>query len=308
MARETHEAWPHPRTFYFTPSYFCTSDCLMCGVAKEKRDQQWGFSEAEARRKIDEMDLQPGDVLEISGGEPTAYKGLAAVAAYASDRYHARILVLSHGRHLKVRKLAESLASCGITRFLIPLFSHVPERHDYLTQVEGSFDETVNGLANLAELGVPTTIKFIPMKTNYRDALETYHLCRSRFPMMKFVMSGYQMMGEAFTNTDLVSPRHSAVAGEVEKVLAAAERHGGDVAVSFLPLCTLDPVYWDRYRSGFRQESVVTPDRLSVLSANDRNYSHKPKQCQPCLVKDKCQWAWFAYCQAFGTSELQPVT
>jgi MoaA/NifB/PqqE/SkfB family radical SAM enzyme len=295
------------RLFYFTPSYYCTSNCLMCGVAKNKRDERWGYTIEEAFAEVDKMQLRPGDVLEISGGEPTAYKHLDEVCRYASERWRARVLVLSHGRHLKQRRLAERLAHAGIERFLIPIFSHDDERHDYLTQVPGSLQETLAGLDNLTELGVPFSIKFIPMLTNYRDALDTFELCHSRYPGAKFVISGYQMMGEAYSNRDLTSPRHSEVAVEIEKVLELAEQCQADVNLAFVPMCSIDPSFWHRYRSGYGGETVVSPDRKIVKIAPSANYEDKPACCSRCAVRERCQWAWYAYTKVFGSSELKPL-
>jgi len=295
-----------PKSFYFTPSYFCTSDCLMCGVAKYKRDQRWGYGVAEARAEVDAMALDPGDVLEISGGEPTAYKHLADIATYAKQEYGARVLVLSHGRHLKIRRLAERLAHSGIERFVVPVFSHVAETHDALTQVRGSLAETFTGLDNLADLGVATTIKLIPMATNYRDLLPTFQYCQNRYPGMKYVISGYQMMGEAFTNRDLVSPRHRDVGREIEKTLDAAQALGADASFAFVPMCVVDPVFWKEYRSGYANETVVSPDKDHVDSSTEANYVEKPDVCADCAVRSRCQWAWYAYSKIYGTDELTP--
>ena len=105
----------------------------MCGVAKEKRVQRQGYTFEQAQTEIDRMGLAAGDILEISGGEPTAYNHLDSICTYAHERWGARVLVLSHGRHLKSKRLAERLTSCHIERFVIPVFSFEENRHDYLT-------------------------------------------------------------------------------------------------------------------------------------------------------------------------------
>jgi hypothetical protein len=295
------------RVFYFTPSYYCSSDCLMCGVAKQKRDERWGYTFEEACREIEKMNLRPNDILEISGGEPTAYKPLGDICKFAIQSFGARVLVLSHGRHLKSKRLATHLVNSGITRFVIPLFSTEPATHDFLTQVAGSWDETVLGLKNLDQLGMAVTVKFIPMKPNYHHMVDVYRFCRDNFPRNKLVISGYQMMGEAFSNDALVSPRHSEVAPHIETTLALAAESATDVNVAFVPLCGLDPIFWKQYRFGFSQEEVYTPDRSNVLDANQRNYVDLPAPCARCAVQTRCQWAWFAYVQRFGTDELKPI-
>ena len=76
-----------PRQFYFTPGYACNSDCIMCGVAKWKRDSKQQFTLDEAKALIDAMALLSDDVLEFSGGEPTIYKGFCELVRYAKETY-----------------------------------------------------------------------------------------------------------------------------------------------------------------------------------------------------------------------------
>src|SRR6185295_3138888 len=122
-----------PRQFYFTPTYSCNSDCLMCGVAKEKRDRGDSFELDHAKKLVDRMELGASDILEFSGGEPTIYRGFRDLIRYAKERYNPRIFVLSHGRTLANAPFVASLKGIGIERFTIPIFSFSESTHDYIT-------------------------------------------------------------------------------------------------------------------------------------------------------------------------------
>lgn len=296
-----------PRQIYFTPGYACNSDCIMCGVAKWKRDTRAGFSLAEAKRLIDAMALGPEDAVEFSGGEPTIYRGFAELVEYTKREYGARVVVLSHGRSLKSRKFVKTIADRGIDRFVIPLFSDDPATHDYITQVPGSFEETVEGFRNLEEFGIPFSFKFIAMEPNYRDALATYRFKTEHFPKARFIISGYQLMGEAITNQTEVSVRHSLVGPEIEKVLDASEARGEVVPVFMFPMCHLDPSFWTSYGVGVWHEEVVAPDATSINLSTELNYEEKHSVCQTCVMSQKCVWAWKMYVQKFGADELRPV-
>lgn len=294
------------RQLYFTPTYACNSDCIMCGVAKWKRDSRQAFTMERCRHLIDEMNLQPRDVLEFSGGEPTIYKGFGEIARYAKGTYNANVVVLSHGRSLKSEKFVKSLVGSGIDRFIIPLFSDDPKLHDYITQAPGSFEQTCAGFENLEAYGFDYTIKFIAMRPNHSHALRTYRLKSERFRKARFIISGYQLMGEAITNAEDVSVAHSKVKPSVAEVLAAAAEVGETVPVFMFPMCLVDPVYWPSYGIGVWREEVVAPDQLQITESTSLNYEEKPAKCENCALKYRCTWAWRKYLEWFGDEELQP--
>ncbi len=294
------------RQLYFTPSYACNSDCIMCGVAKWKRNSRQSFSMERCRKLIDDMNLRPEDVLEFSGGEPTIYKGFGDLAAYAKERYEARIVVLSHGRSLRSEKFVRSLVGKGIDRFIIPLFSDDPALHDYITQVPGSYEQTCAGFENFARYGFDYTIKFIAMRPNHAHALRTYRLKRARFPEARFIISGYQLMGEAITNAEDVSVPHSDARPSIDAVLTEARSHGETVPVFMFPMCLVDPLHWASYGVGVWREEVVAPDQTKISESTALNYEEKPQKCANCCLRYRCTWAWRKYVERFGDEELRP--
>ncbi|WP_135074834.1 radical SAM protein [Terasakiella sp. SH-1] len=295
-----------PRQVYFTPSYYCNSDCIMCGVAKWKREQKQGFPIEKAKLLIDNMKLCEEDAVELSGGEPTVYKGFKELVEYIKHNYGSRVVVLSHGRSLKNKKFVESIANCGIDRFVIPLFSHLSDVHDQITQVKGSFEETVSGFRALEEFNIPFSLKFITMKPNFQHALKTYEFKNQNFPNARFIISGYQLMGEAITNDNEVSIMHSQAGPEIEKVLEQAENNGEVVPVFMFPMCHIDPSFWKFYGVGVWHEEVVAPDAENINLSSELNYEEKHPKCTDCLVSQKCVWAWKKYTQRFGSNELKP--
>jgi MoaA/NifB/PqqE/SkfB family radical SAM enzyme len=295
-----------PRQFYFTPGYSCNSNCVMCGVAKWKRDSRIGFSFNEAKKLIDSMNLREIDAIEFSGGEPTIYPGFADLVSYTKEKYSPRVVILSHGRTLKNHKFVKSIVNTGIDRFIIPLFSSDPDTHDGITQVPGSFAETIEGFKNLEHFEIPYSIKFIAMQPNYKHALKTYKFKREFFKKARFIISGYQLMGEAVSNVETVSVSHLLVGPEIEKVLLEADYEGEVVPVFMFPMCHIDPSFWNHYGVGVWHEEVVAPDAAKINLSTELNYEDKHEKCKSCVMKSKCVWAWKMYVERYGSEELIP--
>lgn len=295
------------RQFYFTPTYACNSDCIMCGVEKAKRDRKDAFDIKASKALIDQMNLTSNDVLEFSGGEPTIYKGFRDLVVYAKERYDPRIMVLSHGRSLNNRKFTSSMNNIGIERFIIPLFSDDEKVHDNISQARGSFKQTCQGFENLEAEGIPYSIKFIAMSPNYKDMPAVYRLKQKRFTKAGFIISGYQLMGEAVTNSANVSTMHSKVAPLIEETLDLAESSNDFVPVFMFPMCLIDPYYWKYYGVGVFREEVIAPDQKQVMLNSKLNYEEKLAKCNSCSLSTRCTWAWKNYVKKYGDSELVPV-
>lgn len=279
----------------------------MCGVQNTKRQRKDSFDVKESKHLIDEMNLTANDVLGFSGGEPTLYKGFRELIIYARKKYSPRIIVLSNGRLLSSNKFIETLRDIGIERFIIPIFSDIEKTHDYITQVPGSFKQTYQGLCNLEKARMPYSIKFIAMRPNYLDMANVYEMKRQYFKNARFIISGYQLMGEAVTNKREVGVGHSVVSPAIEETLDRAEEHGEFIPVFMFPMCLLDPYYWKYYGVGAFNEVVVAPDQKDVILNSKLNYDKKPAKCSGCVLSKRCTWAWKNYLSFFGDRELVPI-
>jgi len=293
--------------FYFTPSYKCDNDCIMCGVQKRKRLTAAHFSFDECKSLIDKMCLTSNDILEFSGGEPTIYKDFVELIKYAKGQYNPVIIVLSNGKRLGNRSFFSSVHDIGIDRFIIPVFSTMPHLHDSTTQLIGSFDQTRQGLLNLEHSDIPYSIKFIAMKHNYKDMLNVYKMKLEIYPSANYIISGFQLMGEAVANKEIVAVRHSMVAPYIEETIDLALDKDDFVPIFMFPMCLLDPWYWQYYGVGVFQEEVVAPDQTDVQLNSKLNYEEKPEKCNKCILSKRCTWAWKNYLAEFGDDEINPI-
>jgi len=297
-----------PRQFFFTPTYICDEECLMCGVPLATRIDGATFSRPVWQAEIDRMRLRSEDILTLSGGEPLVAPDLRELIQYAVQNYGCRVSILSNGRRLRNPAFADSLVGIGITKFVIPIFSHRPEVHEAITQRPRSFEHTWAGLRNLHARGLKFHVKFIATKLNHVDARETYVRCKQEFPDCRFVFSGLTIFGEAVTNASAVSVRYADVAPSLDLLLAEAESRGDLVPVFIYPLCHVDPVFWHHYNVAKFEEVVVAPDRRDSSDGRTLAEGPKPSACGPCLIRTRCVFAWKpAYHDLYGDSEFKPV-
>src|SRR5262249_44590267 len=101
----------------------------------------------------------------ISGGEP-ALLGERLVRLLALLRQYlprTAIHVLSNGRRFSDGGFARAIADVKHPDLMIgiPLYSDLPEEHDYIVQAKGAFDETVRGVLNLKRRRVRVELRFV---------------------------------------------------------------------------------------------------------------------------------------------------
>ena len=65
------------------------------------------------------------------------------------------------------------LADAGLDKLRIPIYGSTATIHDSITQVEGSFDETMRGIENIRKhTDMDLLITTLIMKQNYKDILQ----------------------------------------------------------------------------------------------------------------------------------------
>lgn len=107
------------------------------------------------------------------------------------------IHLLTNGRAFADKEYARRLAACGTDHILlgIPLHSDYAGDHDAITQVKGSFDETLLGLYNLARYGFGIELRVVITRMNYRRLPNLPNFVYRNLPFVEFV----SLMGLEYT-------------------------------------------------------------------------------------------------------------
>jgi len=128
------------------------------------------------------------------------------------------IQVQSNGRRFANIDFCKEMISAGVNQFNPALHGHNSKIHDYLTQTEGAFNQTVKGIINLKILNQKVITNSVITQTNYR------HLPQLALLLVKLKVDQIQFafvhaVGNAWKNFDTVVPRKLLVAPYVKKAL-----------------------------------------------------------------------------------------
>lgn len=182
----------------------CDNYCLMCSQPPRQEDDRWLVDEL-----IEAIPLISPDTEElgITGGEPGLLGERLVALVDALQRHLPRtaLHLLSNGRRFADRGFARALGALRHPDLVvgIPLYSDLPELHDYVVQARGAFDETVRGILNLKQARVRVELRFVIHRETYQRLPHFAEFVARNLVFMDHVaFMGLELMGFARTNLE----------------------------------------------------------------------------------------------------------
>lgn len=223
----------------------CNCNCIMCPQPPKEKEYS----------RVDEV-LQtiaclPEEIEElgITGGEPTILRDdfIRILGAIKNRNPLCKVHVLSNARLLSDIKYAQAIKNVGLQNltFGVPIYSSDATLHDYIVQSKGAFDQTLNGIYNLAECGIPVEIRTVIHKQTYSGLKELSEFVYSTLPFaFHIAFMGMEHMGYVKKNWDLLWIHPKQYLAELFEAASYLHMRGMNVSVYNLPLCFLDKRLW----------------------------------------------------------------
>lgn len=224
----------------------CNHYCLMCSQPPRDVADGWIFEDVMAAIPLIHPDTHE---IGFTGGEPTLLgerlvKLVQRCKSYLPDT---GLHILSNGRVFSDQAYARAFADLNHSdlMFGIPIYSDLSERHDYVVQADGAFDETIRGILNLKRANIPVEIRVVVHKQTYERLPQLARFISRNLTFVdQVVFMGLEMTG--FTRANLpdlwIDPvEYQPQLVEAVKLLAASRMK---VAVYNHQLCIADKALW----------------------------------------------------------------
>jgi len=145
----------------------CNLSCLHCHVsAREAMPDELNLKEA--KNAIDEMHSLGTRAVIFSGGEPLLRKDFVLRLVEHCDDIGIVPAMLSNGL-LMTPHTALQLQEAGLKAVGMPIDSVVPEKHDHLRNLPGTFNRTVQAIKTCLELDLEVVITTMALKDTYTE-------------------------------------------------------------------------------------------------------------------------------------------
>ena len=260
----------------------CSNRCLMCAQPPLNRDDvDFYFN-----KNIKLIDNAPNELTDIgiTGGEPTLLKEkLVSLIEYIKLRYPDILIhVLTNGRALSDIHYAREFKQIPNLLFGIPLHSDFSGEHDAITQVKGSYTETMKGLYNLASIGTSIELRIVINKMNYLRLPQLSEFIWKNLPFVTYIsFMGLEDTGYSIKNHNKIWIDPINYQTELEKAVINLAEWKLDVSIFNIPLCLLKPSLYKFAKKSISDWKVTFMDT-----------------CLTCSKKEEC-------CGLFSTSKMQ---
>jgi His-Xaa-Ser system radical SAM maturase HxsC len=214
----------------------------MCSQPPRPGDEAWILDElGEVIPLISPATMEIG----ITGGEPTLLgRGLFDLL----DRLHCHLPrtslhLLSNGRRFCDLDFARQLADTRHHDLVvgIPLYSDLPEEHDYVVQVRGAFSETVRGVVNLKRLRQRVEVRFVIHKQNFQRLPDfARFMARNLLFIDHVALMSLEIVGAAQTNIEHLWVDPLDYQDSLRRAVDILTRAGMAVSIYGHQLCVLD--------------------------------------------------------------------
>lgn len=220
----------------------CDNYCVMCSQPPRAGDDSWLIDElAEAIPLIWRGTRELG----ITGGEPTLlgarlFDLLDMLKRHLPDT---AVHLLSNGRRFCNPEFAEALSALRHPDLMvgIPLYSDIPEEHDYVVQARGAFSETVRGILELKRLRQRVEVRCVIHNDTYArlPELATF-LARNLLFVDHVALMGLEPVGFGKTNLESLWVDPVDYQGMLVEAVLRLVRAGMNVSIYGHQLCVLD--------------------------------------------------------------------
>ena len=270
----------------------CNSFCLMCSQPPVDRDDSGlvGIN-LEAIRLMD----PPPSSLGITGGEPTLlgedlFRILTELKLRMPD---GDIHMLTNGRRFAFQEFTAAFVQARHPHLTacIPLYADNAPEHDHVVQSRGAFDQTIQGLYQLARYEQPVEIRVVLHKLTIPHLRDLALFIYRNLPFASHIaLMGLEITGFTRPNLDKLWIDPFDYQQELHAAVEFLVTRGMHVSIYNHPLCLLPRPLWK-----FASKSIS--DWKNIFF----------DECQSCAVREDCG-GFFKSAVHRRSAHLQPIS
>lgn len=251
----------------------CNNFCLMCSQPPRNINDRYLVNEILSMIPL----ISPtASEIGITGGEPTLLGDdlVTMFKRFKACLPNTAIHVLTNGRNFTNTNLVKNIASVDHPdlMFGIPLYSDVPNIHDYVVQANNAYNETLKGIINLKSLNQKVEIRVVIHKQTYKRLPQLAEfITRNLLFVDHIALMGLEMMGFTKANIDSLWIDPVDYQSELVEAVNILDRFRMNVSIYNHQLCLLDKSLW----------------RFAKKSISDWKNEYMP-ECNGCSIKSEC--------------------
>jgi len=279
----------------------CNNNCVFC--LNDRRDIDVPFLDIQSRIET-ARDLGVNSI-DLTGGEPSLRKDFLRMVSLVKAN-NMGLCVHTNGRSFSYAGMCDRITELGKHAFLVSLHAHNEGLNRKLTQVEGGFRQTVEGIRNLLARGHFVYVNVVINRLNARflPEIAEHH---AGLGVHSVQLSWVRPAGKAAQDIKGLIPMYSEYSENLEKAICILKEKGTNVFVISVPPCVMEGTV-DAVCNPY-EDSIVIRDGREIDATGSFNDEHKMKlaSCRACRFSPSCGGFFRLYAGEYGTSEFRPV-
>ena len=250
----------------------------------------------------------------MNGGEPTTHPELAIILKRAVQS-GAKVTLFTNGRSLRHLHLAENILVSGLHRISVPLYGSSASKHDALTNIPGSFEQTVQGLDRIfsaqKRMGFPSQVelKLLALRPSLEDWPEIVSFIYNHWGNPdRIILSGIIISHEVSLRRDILIPTLVELKLHIQLTLKQMAINQMKPYFWNIPLCVLDPANREMYPKKVKHETggyldiYADPKYPQGIQINPSEQANL--LCKRCLQSEECGGYETFYAELERASQL----
>lgn len=283
--------WEHDsddNCFFLTE--MCSCNCVMCPQPPKPHDK---IHEYRINKTIDLIHSSYTKSICVTGGEPTLLEEFYLNLMFRiRQRFPKNTLItLTNGKSFSNLKFLNKFHRLNLKSIVaVSLCADVDVIHDTIVRAKGSFNQTQQGLYNLAKANEWIELRFVICKQNYKRLPYFADFVYKNFPFVTHIaLMGMEYIGYASDNYDDVYINPLDYSNELMIAVKKLNRYGMFVSVYNIPLCLMNKkIRKFSYQSISKWKNAYLPECMECSEINKCagifTTSRTPYQCVPIKI------------------------
>lgn len=282
-------------------TYRCNERCKHCYIFDEKKSPEGELSIEQYYRLFDDLRKLETLYVTLTGGDPSQREDFTKILRGAVEGGFV-VTIFTNGTGYSKETL-EEIIDIRPASISFSVYSGVPEEHDYITGVKGSFEKTLSTLKKVKNAGIIVTIKTPVMKPTLKGFPAVQALCKELDVHLEI---SYLISATNNGNTSPIKLRLNDVEN-YKRIMRLAQRdkkigefqprdiHGmicgaGQNSLSINPYGEVFPCNGFAYRLGNIKETPIAEiwNGVTLRRLYEFRFEQLGDSCLSCRYRDDC--------------------
>jgi MoaA/NifB/PqqE/SkfB family radical SAM enzyme len=245
--------------------------------------------------------------LVLTGGEPTIRSDFPELLSASRDLGYV-ITLQTNGRMMSNPAVLSALEKCDNLIAVVALHAGTARVHDAITGIEGSFEQTLEGLRAVRTLGISVSLKTVLSRLNLAD-LEWLPRLNSMIGAASWIIAFPHIQCDNEKEFKELVPEYTEVGNVLPSIAEAADYAKLPFSFEAIPFCVaggyLKHVGELAYR-GEEYHCTQVGEPLYDWNIVRQTIKNKPMSCSGCAFDTICEGVWKEYALFYGDRGLRP--